>query len=65
MEILCDLWRKRAQQRKLKVERDRGKVLEDIKDIFLDVMQIKVNNKAPIFENFFDIVHKFNKNIDG
>ena len=65
MEILSEIWMKRAQKRKLNAKRDRGKVLEDIKDIFLDVMQIEINNKTPIIKKLVDIVHKFNKDIDG
>lgn len=62
MEDLCI---KITQQRKMREERDGGKVLEDIKDIFLDIMQFEVNNKAPIIEKLVDIVHKFNKDIDA
>jgi hypothetical protein len=65
MEILSGLWRKKAQQHKLKPKRDMRKVLEDIKDIFLDIVSIEVNNESPIIEKLVHIIYKLNEDSDG
>ena len=54
-----------AKQQMLRAKRDRSKVLEDIKEIFLDALSIEVNEKAPIIDQLIDIVHNFNEKIDG
>ena len=59
------LWKKRAKKQKLRIERDRRKVLEDIKDIFLDALSIEVNEKFLTIGNLCKIINKFNKDIDG
>ena len=41
----------------LRVKRDRSKVLEDIKEIFMDDISIEVNKRAPIIEKLIEIVH--------
>ena len=49
----------------LRAERDIRKVLEDIKEIFVDALSIHVNEKSSTIDQLIDIVHKFNEDIDG
>ena len=65
MDILGELWKKRAKQKMLRVERNRRKVLEDIKDIFLDTLSLEVNEKVPIIDQLINIVYKFNEDTNG
>ena len=65
MDILGELWKKRAKQRMLRAQRDRSQVLEDIKGIFIDDLSIEVNEKSPIIEQLVEIVHKLNEDVDG
>lgn len=46
-------------------ERDRTQDLEDIREIFIDVLSIEVNEKVPSIDQLIDIVHKFNEDTNG
>ena len=65
MDILGELWKKREKKWMLRAKRDRGKVLEDIKEIFVGALSIEVNDKVPIINQLIDMVHKFNKDTNG
>jgi hypothetical protein len=66
MDTLGELWKKRARRQKLRVERkQRNQVLEDIKGIFYDALNIEVDEKQPILDKLVDIVHKYNEELNG
>ena len=65
IDRMGELWKKIAKREKMRVERDRRKVIEDIKDIFLDTLSIEVNEKVSIIEKLIEIVHKFNEDVNG
>ena len=65
MDILGELWKKRARQQKLKDEKRNNQVLKDIKGIFLDALSIEVNEKDSILDQLVHIIHKFNEDTNG
>lgn len=65
MDILGELWKKRARQQNLQAEKKRNQVLSDTKDIFIEALDIDVNEDEPIMDQLVDIVHKYNIDTDG
>ena len=65
MDILGELSKKRARQQKLRAEKKRNRVLEDIKGISIDALDIEINEKDSILDQLVHIVHKSNEDAQG
>jgi hypothetical protein len=57
--------KKKAKQQKLQAENKRNKVLIDIKGIFLDALDVNIDESQPIMDQLVEIVHKYNTDAEG
>ena len=66
MDTLGQIWKRRARLKNLREEKkNKNTVLEDIKGIFIDVLNIEVDEKKPILDQLVEIVHKYNEEVNG
>ena len=66
MDTLGELWKKREKHKKLREERKKkNQVLEDIKGIFIDTLNIEVDEKQLILDQLVEVVHKFNEELNA
>lgn len=65
MEVLGELLKRRAKQQKLRAENKRNKVLTDIKGIFLDALDINIDESQQIMDQLVELVHKYQVDTEG